>query len=236
MTTLSAVPDDGSARFERQSSHLRLDVEFAARFIPERGEGSLGHVAPSSPARARSHGWFFALAQGAHSPALVEHLTSGFRRAAPSEGLSALLMRLVQEAAALDVPPRTTLAACALRYDRVVVTHVGDARCYLIRQRQARLLTHDPAATRDSLAGIETSDIQVYPGDILALASAGMNNSLAPADVAGAASGADLDSAAEQLLRLAIERDHQASVGLQLIRVRSVERLAIYRRKAFHLR
>ncbi len=32
----------------------------------------------------------------------------------------------------------TTLVACALRYDRVVVAHAGDSRCYLIRQGQAR--------------------------------------------------------------------------------------------------
>ncbi len=29
----------------------------------------------------------------------------------------------------------TTVVACALRYDRVTVAHVGDSRCYLIRQR-----------------------------------------------------------------------------------------------------
>ncbi len=28
----------------------------------------------------------------------------------------------------------TTLVACALRYDRVVVAHAGDSRCYLIRR------------------------------------------------------------------------------------------------------
>jgi serine/threonine protein phosphatase PrpC len=28
----------------------------------------------------------------------------------------------------------TTLVACAFRYDRLVVAHAGDSRCYLIRQ------------------------------------------------------------------------------------------------------
>ncbi len=27
----------------------------------------------------------------------------------------------------------TTLVACALRFDRAVIAHVGDSRCYLIR-------------------------------------------------------------------------------------------------------
>jgi len=31
----------------------------------------------------------------------------------------------------------TTLVACALRFDRVVVSHVGDSRCYRIRHRHA---------------------------------------------------------------------------------------------------
>jgi len=249
MTTLSAVPDDGSARLGSQPSGLRLDVEFAALSRPERSEDFLGHVAPSTPARARSHGWLFTLAHGAHGAAAVEYLTEGFRRAAPSEGLSALLMRLAQEANAhLGEPGRTSLAACAFRYDRVVVAHAGHARCYLIRRQQARLLTRDHSASEvhavpnaaaggDSFASIETSDIQVYPGDVLLLGSDGLHHSVKLVEMTAAAgSGGDLDSAAGQLMNLAAERAGATSISVQLMRVRSVERLGMYQPKAYRLR
>ncbi len=248
MTTLSAVPDDGRASFGRQPSSLRLEVEFAALSLPGRNEDFLGHVAPTTPAAARSHGWFFTLAHGAHGPAAVEYLTEGFRRAAPSEGLSALLMRLAQEAnAQLGELGRTSLAACAFRYDRVVVAHAGHARCYLIRRQQARLLTRDhtaevhampnAAAGADSDASIETSDIQVYPGDVLLLCSDGLHHSVGCAEMtATAGSGADLDSAAGQLANLAASRAGDASISIQLMRVRSVERLGMHQRKAYRLR
>ena len=37
----------------------------------------------------------------------------------------------------------TTLVACALRYDQAVVSHVGDSRCYHIRNGQPRQVTQD---------------------------------------------------------------------------------------------
>ncbi len=37
----------------------------------------------------------------------------------------------------------TTLVTSALRFDRAVVAHVGDSRCYLIRRGRATLLTRD---------------------------------------------------------------------------------------------
>jgi hypothetical protein len=248
MTTLSAVPDDGSARVGSQPSSLRLEVEFAALSVPGRNEDFLGHYAPSTPAQARSHGWLFTLAHGVHGSAAVEYLTSGFRRSAPSEGLSALLMRLAQEAnAQLGEPGVTSLAVCVFRYDRVVVAHAGHARCYLIRRQQARLLTRDhtaevhavpnAAADADSFASIETSDIQVYPGDVLLLCSDGLHHSVQPLELtATAGSGADLDCAARQLVDLAAERAGDASISVQLMRVRSVERLGMHQQRAYRLR
>ena len=37
----------------------------------------------------------------------------------------------------------TTLVACALRYDQAIVSHVGDSRCYLVRNGKARQITQD---------------------------------------------------------------------------------------------
>ena len=45
-----------------------LEVEFAQRSDPGRVRGHnedyLGHIAPETPAHARSHGWLFAVADG----------------------------------------------------------------------------------------------------------------------------------------------------------------------------
>ena len=41
------------------------------------------------------------------------------------------------------IPMATTLVSCALRYDRALVAHVGDSRCYLVRRGEALVLTRD---------------------------------------------------------------------------------------------
>ena len=68
--------------------------------------------------------------------------------------LAGLLPRLIQHANAAvhdcTLEPEyqgkkmaTTLVACALRYDQAVVSHVGDSRCYLVRNGSARQITQD---------------------------------------------------------------------------------------------
>jgi PPM family protein phosphatase len=287
MNNLSAVPDE-SAPSGTQASNLSLDVEFAARSDPgrqrEHNEDYLGHVAPGSPARARSHGWLFVLADGVGgtekgeiaSRAAVEHLTAGFRDASSSEGLSALLIRLAQEANVRiyetgrahspgGTSMATTLVACAFRYDRMVVAHAGDSRCYLIRQRQTRLLTRDhtvaqeqariglitakeasEASTRhvlsrslgtDLFVSVETSDIQVYPGDVLLLCCDGLYHSVEASEMAAVAGhGGDLNQAAQRLVDIANDRDGSDNISVQLIRVRSVERVGMYRGRPYKLR
>ena len=97
----------------------------------------------------------------------------------------------------------TTIVACAFRYDRVVVAHVGDSRCYLIRHGLASQLTRDhtvvaeqvrlgilspkeaaEAQTRhllsrslgnDLFVNVELSDHQVHAGDVLLLCSDGLH-------------------------------------------------------------
>src|ERR1700733_4913735 len=110
MNSLSAVPDDRGGRSGGQPSNSALDIEFAQRSDPgkqrEHNEDYLGHAVPDTPAQARSRGWLFVLADGVGgsergevaSRAAVEYVTSGFRQASPSEGVSTLLMRLAQEA------------------------------------------------------------------------------------------------------------------------------------------
>ena len=45
----------------------------------------------------------------------------------------------------------TTLVACALRYDRATIAHVGDSRCYLIRHGRPQLLTRDHTVTNEQV-------------------------------------------------------------------------------------
>ncbi len=94
MNNLSALPGDSGVHSGGKPSNLALDVEFG--YLSDTGkqrehnEDYLGHEAPASPARARSHGWLFVLADGVGgtekgeiaSQAAVEHLTAGFRAGA----------------------------------------------------------------------------------------------------------------------------------------------------------
>ena len=287
MRKLSALPND-SGLPGGQPSSVALDLEFAQLSDPgkqrQHNEDYLGHVTPTSPTRARSHGWLFVLADGVGgsqkgeiaSRAAVEYLTQGFLAASPSEGLSALLMRLAQEANVRiyqtgrshspgGTSMATTLVACAFRYDRVVVAHAGDSRCYLIRQGQARLLTRDHTVAQeqaslglltaqeaaespkrhvlcrslgtDLFVNIETSDIQVYPGDVLLLACDGLYHSVQSSEMAEVAGqGGDLNAAAQRLVAIANDRDGSDNISVQLIRVRSVERVGMYRGRPYKLR
>jgi len=265
-----------------------LDIEFSALSDPGRqrdhNEDYLGHVKPASAAVGRSHGWFFALADGVGghdqgevaSKAAIEDLLSGFQAARPGEPHGPLLVRLVQEAnqyvyeMGKNASPggtsmATTIVACALRHDRAVVAHVGDSRCYLVRQRQAKLLTRDhtvaqdqarlgilsqkdaaEASTRhllsrslgmDLFVNVETSEHQMLPADVLVLCCDGLYNSLEASEI-GAVAGhsGDLNTAAQRLVALANDRDGSDNISVQLIRIRSVERVGMYRGRPYKLR
>jgi len=287
MNPLNALPgDSGVPSGAAANSHL--DVEFAELSDPgrerEHNEDYLGHVAPASPTHARSHGWLFVLADGVGgtekgevaSRAAVEHLSAGFREAPASEALSTLLMRLAQEAnlkiyetgrahSPGGTSMATTLVASALRYDRLVVSHAGDSRCYLIRQGQTRLITRDhtvaqdqariglisakeasEASTRhvlsrslgtDLFVKVEISDLQVYPGDVLLQCCDGLYNSISSSEMAAVAGhGGELKAAARRLVDIANDRDGSDNISVQLIRVRSVERVGMYRGRPYKLR
>ncbi len=159
----------------------------------------------------------------------------------------------------------TTLVACALRFDQAVVAHVGDSRCYLIRRGEPTLLTRDhtfaseqvrlglvsareatDGSTRHllsrSLGGelfvaVETCDRQVFPGDVLVLCSDGLHSALEAPEMAQLVShNPDLNTAAEKLLALANERDGSDNISVQLVRVRGVERVGMYRGRPYKLR
>lgn len=264
-----------------------LEIEFAELSdrgrVREQNEDCIGASAPATPAEARSHGWLFALADGVGghergevaSRTAVDCLIQGFRAAARGEPHGALLERLVREANARVhdtglASPRgpgmaTTVVACALRYDRATVAHVGDSRCYLVRWGEARALTRDHTVTNEqvrlgllsvreasesgashllsrSLGGdlfvaVETNEHQVIVGDTLVLCSDGLHNVVSAPEIARIAGHArDLAPSARQLVELANERGGSDNISVQIVRVRGVERVGMYRGRPYKLR
>jgi protein phosphatase len=265
-----------------------LEVEFAqvtdTGRTREHNEDYLGYVQPATPAEAQTHGWLFAVADGVGGQDLgevasrtaVESLLSNFRNSPAGESLAALLRRLVQAAnhevyeaghssGPGGVRMATTLVACALRYDRAVVAHVGDSRCYLIRNGNATVLTRDHTVVADQMrlgllsskeasestnrhllsrslgndlfVSVDTGDHPLVTGDLLLLCSDGLHNAVGESDMAQLLSGeVDLNAAARALVGLANDRDGGDNITLQLIRIRNVERVGMYRGRPYKLR
>lgn len=284
----SGTPAARAAGGAAQAALSTLEVEFAELSDTGRtrahNEDYVGHVLAETPERARTHGWLFALADGVGghergevaSKAAIECVTQGFRDSPGQEQHSALLSRLVQAANVFvyeqgragspgGVSMATTIVACALRYDRAVVAHVGDSRCYLVRLGHATALTRDHTvageqarmgliSTREAskshskhilsrsvgtelFVQVETSEHQVLTGDVLVLCSDGLHGAVSGGDIAGVVSRInDLQAAAQKLVDLANERDGSDNVSVQLIRVRGIERVGMYRGRPYKLR
>ena len=270
------------------STSSMLDLEFAELSdvgrVRDHNEDYSGCSIPSSETEGRTQGWLFAVADGVGgeergevaSQTAIETLVAGFRAAPKGEAHTVLLPRLVQNIntkvyelgrAASPGGSRmaTTIVACALRYDRVVVAHVGDSRCYLIRHGLAQQITRDhtvvaeqvrlglltareaaEAQTRhllsrslgnDLFVNVEIGDRQVHVDDVLLLCSDGLHG---PVD--GNEMGEivrytpDLKTAAAKLVALANERDGGDNATIQLIRIREVERMGMYRGRPYKLR
>jgi protein phosphatase len=158
----------------------------------------------------------------------------------------------------------TTMVACALRYDHAIVSHAGDSRCYLVRQGYAAAITRDHTFSNEQLrmgavtAGeasrsvvshvlsrslgnnmflsVDTSENQIMAGDVLLLCSDGLHNSVNAEDIGKITGhGAPLVQAAQELIDLAKQRDGSDNISVQLIRVRSVERVGMYRGRHYKL-
>jgi serine/threonine protein phosphatase PrpC len=280
------LPDPASRQRATRSS--MLEVEFAQHSNPGRVrdhyEDYLGYAAPATPRQVHTRGWLFALADGVGGQdrgevaarTAVECLIAGFSDARKGEALTGLLPRLVQAANQLVLDAgqavgsarsamATTLVACALRYDRAVVAHVGDSRCYLIRRGQAVRLTRDQtladepallgvlsarlpakAPTRrvlsrslggDLVVNVDISEHLVFAGDVLLLCSDGLHGAVKASDMARIVSpAADLNTAARELVALAHQRDGDDNISVQLIRVRGVERVGMHRGQPYKLR
>jgi len=264
-----------------------LDLEYAQASDPGRtrdhNEDYLGYVIPSSPAPLEAQGWLFALADGVGgqdrgevaSRTAVESLIAGFKRAQNGESYFNLLPRLVKAAntrvfetgmatGVSGSSMATTVVACAFRHDRMVVCHVGDSRCYLIRHRHAEALTRDHTVTGEQVrlglmsareasgsanrhllsrslgnamfVNVDTGERQVLPGDVLLQCSDGLHNALGAGEMAEIVAAHNrLEEAVHQLVDVANRKDGSDNISVQLIRVKSVERVGMYRGRPYKL-
>lgn len=265
-----------------------LQIEFAQASdvgrVRDHNEDYLGSFQPATSGQAQSHGWLFVVADGVGgqemgevaSRTAVESVTANFRDSAGGESHAALLRRLVQAAnqevyeaghaaAPGGVAMATTIVACALRYDRAVVAHVGDSRCYLVRGGSATQLTRDHTVTAEQMrlgilsaqeaaesahrhilsrslgaglfVSVDTADQQMLAGDTFLLCSDGLHNAVEGADLARILKPtAPLAEAVQELVALANQRDGGDNITLQAIRVRGVERVGMYRGRPYRLR
>jgi protein phosphatase len=264
-----------------------LDVVFgqASDFgkVRTNNEDSMGSFIPSSRHQARSHGYLFAVADGVGgmdlgevaSATAVSVLTEEFAKAQPGAMLVSLMPRLVQMANAAvhdcTLAPQyrgkkmaTTLVACALRHDQAIVSHVGDSRCYLVRNGQARQITQDHTWVNEqrkmgliSASDIADSDarhvlirslgpemfvspdttaLTIQPGDVLVLCSDGLHDEMSEDAIAAIVSqNRNIEEVARELVARAVENDGNDNTTAQVIRVRSVEQVGMYRGRPYRL-
>ena len=81
----------------------------------------------------------------------------------------------------------------------------------------------------EMVVNVDTSEHQVMAGDVLLLCSDGLHGAVEASEMAAVAShGTDLNTAAHRLVALANDRDGSDNISVQLIRIRSVERVGMY--------
>lgn len=245
--------------------------------LRQNNEDAMGSFVPRSRQEARSHGWMFVVSDGVGgldlgevaSAKTVEVLTEEFPLAPPGTDLVSLLPRLIQHANAavrderLDPERRgkrmaTTVVSCALRYDQAIISHVGDSRCYLLRNRKATAITRDHTvvneqrrlgliseaeAAQSEVRGVlahalgmeqfvsaETRALSVKADDVLVLCSDGLYSGIYDKDMVRIVSQKkDIQEIAEELVRYAIEVDGSDNATAQVISICSVEPRAMYR-------
>jgi protein phosphatase len=266
---------------------LMLDVQFGqvSDFgkVRTNNEDSMGSFVPASRQQARSHGFLFVVADGVGgmdlgevaSAQAVSVLTEGFAKAPACSMLISLLPRLIQQAnvAVHDctVLPEyrgkkmaTTLVACALRHDQAIVSHVGDSRCYLVRDGKARQITQDHTWVNEQrkmglittgeipksdsrhvlirsigpemFVAPDTTAVNILAGDVLVLCTDGLHDETSEEDIARIVSQKKAaDELARELVAHAVEADGGDNTTAQVIRVRSVEQVGMYRGRTYRL-
>lgn len=158
----------------------------------------------------------------------------------------------------------STLVLCALRFDSAVVSHVGDSRCYLFRKGALTSLTRDHTMVDEQVrmgiisradaavhanrhiltrslgsemfVAADTITVNIMPGDLLLLASDGLHGYVTDGVIqATLSSTPDLNAAAAALIAAANQTGGHDNISAQLIRVRAVERMGLYRGRPYRL-
>jgi serine/threonine protein phosphatase PrpC len=264
-----------------------LDVQFgqASDFgkIRTNNEDSMGSFIPTSRKQARTHGYLFAVADGVGgmdlgevaSATAVSVLTQEFAKAPAGTMLNNLMPRLIEQANSAvhdcTLDPKyggkkmaTTLVACALRYDQAVVSHVGDSRCYLIRNGQAKQITQDhtwvneqrkmgllsasEAAQSDSrhvlirsigtemFVSPDTTVLTTQANDVFVLCSDGLHDEMSEDLIAQIVTQKkNMEEIARELVARAVEIDGNDNTTAQVIRIRAVEQVGMYRGRPYRL-
>lgn len=159
----------------------------------------------------------------------------------------------------------TTVVTCALRYDQAVVSHVGDSRCYLVRGGKARQITDDHTLVNQQrkmglisaedvaesesrhvlikslgpelFVSPDTTSVSLQPGDVLVLCTDGLHDELPEHEIAGIVSQSrkDIAEIARELVARAVEVDGGDNTSAQVVRVRAVEQVGMYRGRPYRL-
>ncbi len=137
--------------------------------------------------------------------------------------------------------------------------------CYLIRKGDAWAITRDHTVASEqerlgilsaeeaadlstrhvlsrSLGGrrfveVEIKQIPLLSGDVLLLCSDGLHGAVGAAEIAHTVShGHDLKAVARDLVASANQQDGSDNISLQVIRIRNVERMGMYRGRPYRLR
>ena len=249
--------------------------------IRTNNEDAMGFFVPRSRQEARALGWMFVVADGVGgldlgevaSAKAVEVMTQGFAEAQSGASLLSLMPRLIQHANSAvhdeglrqdrrGKPMGTTIVSCALRHDQAIIAHVGDSRCYLVRngeavqvtrdhtwvneQRRLGILSAEEAAQSESrhiltrtvgpelFVAADTSTLNLQPRDILVLCTDGMYGGLEKEEIAEIVTQhKDLGTIAQELVTYSIEKDGSDNTTAQVISVRSVEPIAMYRGRVY---
>jgi protein phosphatase len=264
-----------------------LDVVFGKATDPGRvrphNEDAAGFYIPRSRQESRSRGWMFVVADGVGgldlgevaSAKAIEVLTEQFARSSEGTSLPSLLPSLIQQAnsAIHDEglhPERrgrhmaSTIVACLLRYDQAVIAHVGDSRCYQVRDGKALQLTRDhtwvaeqrklgliTAAEADRsesrhvltrslgpelFVTPDTSTVSLKPGDVLVLCTDGLYGGLYLEDIARIASQEkDPETISRDLVKYAVDVDGSDNTTAVVIQVRAIEPMGMYRGRLYPL-
>jgi len=158
----------------------------------------------------------------------------------------------------------TTVVTCALRYDQAVISHVGDSRCYLVRNGLAKQVTHDHSWVNEqrglgliteaeisrsrsrhvlvrtlgaeTIVTPETIALTIQPGDVLVLCSDGVHDEIRDSTIASIVSQSKpIDEIARELVDIAVSENGNDNTTAVVIKIRSVEQANTYRGRTHHL-